>query len=169
MKSLNLDTWDKNRSSRQELKTWNKILPWKVFYCIRDIYFIRRLVWWRYITHLIGFVVEKMNKLLGPSLSRIIAPFFLFGILAGVRLSILWRKYQIYQLPHPGRACQMRPGDILAVITHTNIFQLFYGVLLQPFLPSCDLSLSVIFHLFLDPRSAESHTSSHQPWNKRKN
>merc|ERR1719192_920228 len=56
---------------------------------------------------LIGFVVEKMNKLLGPSLSRIIAPFFLFGILAGVRLSILWRKYQIYQLPHPGRACQM--------------------------------------------------------------
>ena len=95
--------------------------------------------------------MEKMNKLLGPSLSRMIAPFFLLGILAGEDLAILWGKYQIYQLPHPGWNCEV------AVITQANIFQLFYRDFSQPFLPSSDLSLAVIFQLFLDPRSAESH------------
>ena len=80
-----------------------------------------------------------------------IAPFFLLGILAGEDLAILWGKYQIYQLPHPGWNCEV------AVITQANIFQLFYRDFSQPFLPSSDLSLAVIFHLFLDPRSAESH------------
>ena len=78
------------------------------------------------VSHLIGFVVEKMNRLLGPSLSRMIAPFFLFAILAGGHLAILWCKYEIYQLHHSGWNCQMMPGEILAVITHTHIFQLFY-------------------------------------------
>jgi len=106
---------------------------------------------------LIGFVVEKMNKLLGPSLSRMIAPFFLLAILAEGQLAILRCNYEIYQLHHSVWNCQMRPGSILAVINHTNIFQLFCSVFLQPFLPSSDLSLFAIFHLFLDPRSEESH------------
>ena len=109
------------------------------------------------VSHLIGFVVEKMNKLLGPSLSRMIAPFFLFAILAEGQLAILRCNYEIYQLHHSVWNCQMRPGSILAVINHTNIFQLFCSVFLQPFLPSSDLSLFAIFHLFLDPRSEESH------------
>ena len=37
-------------------------------------------------TYLMGLVVEKMKRLLGPSLSRIIAPFFRFAIL----LTLLW-------------------------------------------------------------------------------
>ena len=67
--------------------------------------------WWSHgVSHLIGFVVEKMNRLLGPSLSRMIAPFFLLAILAGGHLAILWCKYEIYQLHHSGWNCQMRPG-----------------------------------------------------------
>ena len=37
-------------------------------------------------TYLMGLVVEKIKRLLGPSLSRMIAPFFRFAIL----LTLLW-------------------------------------------------------------------------------
>lgn len=48
--------------------------------------------WWpvtRPGAHLIGLVVEKIKRLLGPSLSRIIAPFFRFAIL----LTLLGRPW----------------------------------------------------------------------------
>ena len=61
-------------------------------------------------SHLIGFVVEKMNKLLGPSLSRMMAPFFLLAILASKELTVLWCQYEISQLPHTDWNCQLRRG-----------------------------------------------------------
>ena len=52
--------------------------------------------------HLMGLVVEKMKRLLGPSLSRIMAPFFRFAIL----VTLLGRPWPL-----------TRPGERLS---HTD-------------------------------------------------